>query len=105
MTTFKRIVGAGALLILPQLAGADRPPQAVCQKMVEGDPSGQVTMEECLCTYNVANTVLDDDIKELLFESWYTGENITEQLNALPKSKRVPRQFKAMEQTFNKNCR
>ncbi|WP_299982950.1 hypothetical protein [uncultured Ruegeria sp.] len=104
MTTIKHIAGAGALLILPQLALADRPPQAVCQKMVEGDPSGQITMEECLCTYNVADTVLDDDIKALLFQSWYTGENVTEQLEALPEPKRVQKQFKTMERTFNKNC-
>lgn len=104
MTKFKHIAGAGALLILPQLAWADRPPEAVCQKMVEGDPSGQITMEECLCTYNVADTVLDDDIKALLFQSWYTGENVTSQLEALPEPKRVQRQFKTMERTFKKNC-
>lgn len=104
MSHLKLIVGAVSLLISPQLVLADRPPEAVCQKMVEGDPSGQITMEECLCTYNVADTVLDDDIKALLFDSWYTGENITEQLNALPQPKRVPRQLKTMEQTFNKNC-
>ncbi len=104
MTAYKYLVGAIALTVLPQFSWADRPPEAVCQKMVEGDPSGQITMEECLCTYNVADTVLDDDIKTLLFDSWYTGENITEKLNALPQPKRVPRQLKTMERTFNKNC-
>lgn len=104
MAKVNHITGVFALLILPQMSWADRPPSAVCQKMVESDPREQITMEECLCTYSVADTVLDDDIKALLFQSWYTGENVTDQLKALPEPKRVQRQFKTMERTFKKNC-
>ncbi len=104
MSTFEKLIGSAALIILPQIAVADRAPEAICQKMVEGDPSGQITMEECLCTYNVADTVLDDDIKALLFESWYTGENVTDRLNQLPNPKRVKKQFGKMDRTMRVNC-
>ncbi|MCG8325781.1 MAG: hypothetical protein MI673_09700 [Thiotrichales bacterium] len=50
------------------------------------------------------NPVLLRDIKALLFQSWYTCENVTSQLEALPEPKRVQRQFKTMERTFKKNC-
>ncbi|WP_170607667.1 hypothetical protein [Ruegeria arenilitoris] len=66
MTTMKRIFGLTALYLLPQATLAGPPPEAVCERMVADDPSGQITMEECLCTYQVADQVLDDDIKELL---------------------------------------
>lgn len=102
--TMKHVLGCAAVLILPMTAWAAPSPQATCQVMVDSDPSGQITMEECLCTYQVADQVLDDDIKELLFKSWYTGENVTDQLKALPNPKRVPKQFGRMERGMHQNC-
>ncbi|KIC44587.1 hypothetical protein RA28_17000 [Ruegeria sp. ANG-S4] len=102
--TIKHFFGCAAVLLLPQIALAAPTPQATCQVMVDTDPSGQITMEECLCTYQVADQILDDDIKELLFKSWYTGENVTDQLNALPNPKRVKKQFSRMERGMKQNC-
>ncbi len=104
MTYLKRISGLIPLLVLPQAAMAERTPQEICEKLIESEPSGQIEMVECVCTYNVANAVLDDDIKALLFESWYTGENVTDRLNALPNPKRVKKQFSKMERTMKVNC-
>lgn len=104
MTQFRYFAGAAVLVLLPQVALAERSPEAVCQRMVDTDQSGDITMEQCLCTYNVADSVLDDDIKALLFEAWYTGENVTEQLNQLPNPKRVKRQFGKMDREMNFNC-
>ena len=76
-------------MVFPQRAMADCPHEVVRQKMVEGDPGGQMAMVECLCIYAVADAVLDDDIKTHLFEFWYTGDNVTKMLKALPQPKRV----------------
>ncbi|MDA7964991.1 hypothetical protein [Ruegeria sp.] len=103
MNIVKRAASIVALLV-PSVAFAEPTPQEVCQKMIEEDRSGDIVMEECLCTYQVADTVLDDDIKALLFDAWYTGNNNTEKMKALPNPKRINKQFKTMERTMRKNC-
>ncbi len=104
MTSMKPVIYSLVFLSLPTAALAGPPAPAVCAKMVASDISGQITMEECLCTYLVAEQVLDNDIKELLFKSWYTGENVTDELNALPNPKRVPKQFSRMERGMKQKC-
>ena len=104
MLKFCQISLSMAALVLPQIASAGPTPEAVCQQMVITDPSGQITMEECLCTYQVADQVLDEDIKELLFDAWYTGNNNTEKMKQLPNPKRINKQFSRMERAMKQNC-
>jgi len=104
MMNFKQTSLGIALVALPCIASAGPTPEAVCEQMVVTDPSGQITMEECLCTYQVADQVLDEDIKELLFDAWYTGNNNTEKMKQLPNPKRINKQFSRMERAMKQNC-
>ena len=48
--------------------------------------------------------VLDDDIKALLFDSWYTGADNMSALEALPGRNRVELQMRKMDRTLKANC-
>ncbi|MEM7319582.1 MAG: hypothetical protein AAF408_11245 [Pseudomonadota bacterium] len=76
----------------------------MCKKMISDGRSGGMSQADCLCTYRVADAVLDEDIKSLLFESWYTGTNNMTAIEKLPRRNRIKKQFRTMDKTLKKNC-
>jgi len=76
----------------------------ICRKMIADGRGGDLDQSMCLCTYRVAVAVFDDDIKALLFDSWYNGTNNMSALEKLPGQSRVKKQFRTMKRTLKKNC-
>jgi len=72
--------------------------------MSDDGRNGPLTLTDCHCTYRVADAVLDDDIKALLFDSWYNGNSNMARLEKLPRPGRVKRQFRSLERALKKNC-
>ena len=63
-----------------------------------------MSQNDCLCIYRVADASLDDDIKALIFDSWYTGNNNLQALEQLPKPGRIEKQLKTMQRSLKTNC-
>ncbi|MEM7089552.1 MAG: hypothetical protein AAF496_08240 [Pseudomonadota bacterium] len=95
---------AWALICFPVVLGAQPSAQAVCQKMQAEGRNGPFSFEDCTCTYHVADAVLDDDIKALMIEAWYSGNATFDQIMQLPNPRRVERQLLKMERTMKKTC-
>lgn len=93
-----------ALLAVP--AGAIAAPFAkqICKKMIADGRGGGMSQKDCLCTYRVADAVLDEDIKSLLFDSWYNGTNNMQTMELLPNPRRVNKQLKTMQRSLKTNC-
>lgn len=76
----------------------------ICKKMISDGRGAGMSQSDCLCTYRVADAVLDENIKSLLFESWYTGTNNMKALERLPKQNRVTKQLKTLQRALQTNC-
>ncbi len=72
--------------------------------MIADGRGGGLTQKNCVCAYRVAETVLDADLRALLFDSWYNGTDNSAALQALPQKGRVLRQMKSMKKTTEKTC-
>lgn len=59
---------------------------------------------DCQCSYRVADVVLDDDVKALLFDSWLNGTDNMAALEQLPNPRRIKKQFRTFERSLKKNC-
>ncbi len=104
MSIFIRTVCAVALMWSPAALTAQPTAQAVCQKMQDEGRNGPFSLEDCKCTYQVADTVLDDDIKALVIEAWDTGNGTWDRIEQLPNPRRVERQLLKMERAMKKTC-
>ena len=69
-----------------------------------GGGGGGRTMEQCLCHYRVAEAVLDDDLKTILFDSWYNGTNNMDAVERLKPRRRIEKQFRTLEKNLRRNC-
>ncbi len=104
MRKFSNIMFCIASISLSNLANAAPSPGQVCNQMIsEGRGNGQ-SQEDCLCYYRTADAVLDNDIKALLFDSWYHGTDNMQRVAELPRQGRVRRQFRSLQQEIRTNC-
>ena len=92
------------LALATSLASAAPTGQQVCQKMIADGRSGGLNQSQCECTYRVADKILDDDIKALLFEAWYTGKNNMAEIQKLRRPNRVRRQLQTLAGSLEANC-
>ena len=99
------ICTVGGLLAAPNLVPAAPSAKRICQKMITEGRGGDMSQEDCLCTYRVADAVLDEDIKSLLFDSWYSGTNNMRAIERLPNQRRVTKQFRTMQRSLKANCK
>ena len=72
--------------------------------MIAEERGGGLSQNDCLCTYRVADAVLDEDIKSLLFDSWYNGTNNMQTMELLPNPRRVKKQLRTMQRSLVVNC-
>ena len=72
--------------------------------MIADGRGGELNQEGCLCIHGVAVSVLDNDIKALLFDSWYNGTDNMQRVAELPRQGRVRRQFRSLQQEIRTNC-
>lgn len=93
-----------ALFFAPNLATAVPTANQTCQKMISDGRGGGLSQNDCLCTYRVADAVLDEDVKSLLFDSWYNGTNNMRAIERLPKQGRVRKQLRTMQRSLKVNC-
>ena len=98
------ICAVAAMLIAPNLVSAAPSANQICQKMISEGRGGGMSQSDCLCTYRVADAVLDEDVKSLLFDSWYSGTNNMKAIERLPKQGRVRKQLKTMQRSLKVNC-
>lgn len=93
-------------LSLSLAAPASAAPTAaqVCQKMIADGRGGGLSQAACLCNYQKAEAALDDDIKALLFDTWYNGTNNMKALEKLPKQGRVKRQMRLLHERIQRGC-
>ena len=75
----------------------------ICKKMI-ADGRSELNHSNCVCVYRVADAVLDEDIKALLFDSWYNGTNNMQAIERLPNQSRVRKQLKTMQRSLKANC-
>ena len=102
---YRLFIGAiSALVISPNLVTAAPSANQVCQKMISEGRGGELSQNDCLCTYRVADAVLDEDIKSLLFDSWYNGTNNMQTMELLPNPRRVKKQLRTMQRSLKANC-
>ena len=96
----------GIVLSLGLFAPAFAAPSAaqVCQKMLADGRGNGLSQAACLCNYQKAEATLDDDIKTLLFDSWYNGTDNMAALEKLPKQGRVKRQMLLLQQKIQRGC-
>lgn len=90
--------------IMAPTAHAAPTAQQICARMIAEGRAGAMSQAQCQCTYRVADATLDDDIKSLLFDAWYTGANNMAALEALPNPNRIDKQMRTMKRTLKKNC-
>lgn len=89
---------------VPSTATSAPSAKQICTKMIAEGRGGGMSLADCTCTHRVADAVLDDDIKALLFDAWFTGADNTAKLERLPKKARVKRQMRIMQKTLAANC-
>lgn len=99
------LVSAGSfLMIAPDFGHSAPSSDQICKKMIADGRGGGMSQNDCLCIYRVADASLDDDIKALIFDSWYTGNNNLQALEQLPKPGRIEKQLKTMQRSLKTNC-
>lgn len=76
----------------------------ICTKMIAEGRGGTLDQKACLCTYRVADAVLDSDVKALLFDAWYTGKDNMPALARLGNPQRVKKQLRTMQLSMKANC-
>lgn len=101
---FMGLCATAVVLTLSSPAQAAPTGAQICKKMIsDGRANGQ-TQQQCLCRHAAADSVLDDDIKTLLFDAWYTGTNNMAALEALPNPRRVQKQMRSLSRKIKKTC-
>jgi len=101
------MIRAAALILgLAVLAGpawAQTGPQT-CAKMKANDRLGPITEAQCQCNYSVASQILDEDIRALLFDAWYNGNDNMAKVEALKPRSRVRREMLEFRKALQKYC-
>ena len=95
---------AAVLCLTAGLAQAAPDARQTCKKMIAEGRGGGLSQAQCQCSYRVAEVVLDEDIRALLFDVWYTGANNMSKLAALKPRLRVEKQLRTMKATIARNC-
>jgi hypothetical protein len=72
--------------------------------MISDGRANGMSQKDCMCRHRVADAILDDDIKALLFDSWYNGTNNMAAIEKLPNRRRVEKQLKTMQRSIEPNC-
>ncbi len=99
------LLSVGTLLLtLPSPSNAAPSGKQVCKKMIAEGRANVWSLSECQCQYRVADVVLDEDIKTLLFDSWYNGTNNMKAVKKLPNQRRVLKQLKTFRRSGAANC-
>jgi hypothetical protein len=75
-----------------------------CQKMISDNRADGQTQAQCECNYALAEKIFDDEVTDLLFDSWYNGTNNMAKLEALPNQNRIFNQMKKMKRQSDKKC-
>ncbi|MEM6760042.1 MAG: hypothetical protein AAF601_11255 [Pseudomonadota bacterium] len=91
-------------LSLPTHANAAPTGGQICTKMIADGRGGGLDQAGCLCLHRVSDAVLDDDIKALLFASWYDGTDNMQAIEQLPRQNRVRRQMRTLQRSIEANC-
>ena len=103
--TFALAIPVFALFSLTGAPGVAGPSgDQICKKMISEGRGGELSQNDCLCTYRVADAVLDEDVKSLLFDSWYNGTNNMQAIERLPRQNRVRKQLRTMQRSLKANC-
>lgn len=76
----------------------------VCSKMISDGRGGNLDQSDCLCNYRAADAVLNDQLKALLFDSWYNGTDNMQKISELPQQGRIRRQFRNLQREIQENC-
>ncbi|MEM1077559.1 MAG: hypothetical protein AAGI09_03435 [Pseudomonadota bacterium] len=98
------ILACTLLLFLSSAAQAAPTAREICKKMIADGRGGGLNQATCECTYRVADAILDEDVKTLLFEAWYTGKDNMGAVAKLPGQSRIRKQFKTMQRSLKPNC-
>lgn len=77
----------------------------ICQKMISDGRAGGVSQRQCECNHRVAMDMLDKDIRALLFDAWYNGNNNIAAVERLPDQKRVMKQMENMALAVSIDCK
>ncbi|UWQ76332.1 hypothetical protein [Leisingera sp. M658] len=95
-----------ALFTLTFAAAAAAAPGAeeTCKALAARSQGEGLSMNLCTCTYKLADEVMDDDIKALLFQSWNDGIDRQEEADALKPRGRASKQFRKLERAVRKKC-
>lgn len=106
MTTFKPVTFSFIAFLLTVSAGAfaEKSGNEICQKMISDGRGNGMSQDDCLCLYRHAEETLDDDMKALLFDAWYTGNNNMQAMAELPKQGRVAKKMRRMKRAIDANC-
>ena len=75
-----------------------------CAKMQAEDRLGPLSNAQCQCSYSVAEQVLDPDIRALLFDAWYNGNDNIAKMEQIKPQTRVRKQLKSMAAAIAKHC-
>ncbi|MFY0681599.1 MAG: hypothetical protein JXR13_13585 [Thalassovita sp.] len=76
----------------------------ICKKMISDGRGAGMSQSDCLCTYRVADAVLDENIKSLLFGSWFPRTNNMKELEQLPKLNHVAKQLETLQRALQTSC-
>ncbi|KIC20757.1 hypothetical protein [Leisingera sp. ANG-Vp] len=95
-----------SVLISLGAAAANAAPSAkeTCRNLAKHRDGEAPGMTMCLCIYDLAEDILDDDVRGLLFQSWNDGVDREEEANALKPKGRASLQIKKLEQAAGKKC-
>ena len=78
--------------------------QETCARMKAEDRLGPITEAQCRCNYSVAEQILDEDIRALLFDAWYTGNDNVAKVEQLTPRTRVRREMLELSKALRKHC-
>ncbi|WP_299731384.1 hypothetical protein [uncultured Tateyamaria sp.] len=75
-----------------------------CARMKVEDRLGPLSEAQCQCNYSVADQVLDADIRALLFDAWYNGNDNMAKVEQLKPRHRVRREMLELRKAIQKHC-
>ncbi|MFL4471332.1 hypothetical protein ACERZ8_16135 [Tateyamaria armeniaca] len=96
------ILALGLAVMAAPLAAQTGP--QTCARMKSEDRLGPLSEAQCQCNYSVANQVLDADIRALLFDAWYSGNDNMAKVEQLRPRHRVRREMLQLRDAIKKYC-
>jgi hypothetical protein len=101
---FLNLCCIGVFILAADTALAAPSGAQICKKMISDGRGGGLSQAQCECHHRYADAILDDNVKALLFEAWYTGANNMKALEKLPNPGRVNRKMRSLQKAINTNC-